>query len=218
MGLLSSSKGLETASSRASAATLNDAQISLSLLKEAMDGTNIPFVKGVAGVAVEVIKIAQSIQSNREECDHLRKRTTSLLVVILGSFKGKSENAIPDHLKIGVERLTTTFHEVLAELRVVERRVGKQSVGGLARAILYHIDNGEKLKECSAKLEWAMREFQVTSKVDSCLKDLERHEELMKGQDAIKEQMREGQVQIEENIKVEIRDGLTEIKDVIKDQ
>ncbi|KAG8949057.1 hypothetical protein FRC03_000482 [Tulasnella sp. 419] len=218
MGLLSSSKGLETASSRASAATLNDAQISLSLLKEAMDGTNIPFVKGVAGVAVEVIKIAQSIQSNREECDHLRKRTTSLLVVILGSFKGKSENAIPDHLKIGVERLTTTFHEVLAELRVVERRVGKQSVGGLARAILYHIDNGEKLKECSAKLEWAMREFQVTSKVDSCLKDLERHEELMKGQDAIKEQIREGQVQIEENIKVEIRDGLTEIKDVIKDQ
>ncbi|KAG8922045.1 hypothetical protein FRC02_012167 [Tulasnella sp. 418] len=182
-----------------------------------MDGTNIPFVKGVAGVAVEVIKIVKAIQTNSEECEELMKRTTSLLVVILGSLKGKREDAIPDHLKNGVERLTTSFQEVLAELRIIEKRVGKRSVGGLARAILYHADNGEKLKSCSAKLDWAMGEFQVTSKVDSCLKDFERYEELRKGQMEIREgqmEIREGQVKLEEHMKT----GLIEIQDVIKEQ
>ncbi|KAG8922998.1 hypothetical protein FRC02_011485, partial [Tulasnella sp. 418] len=226
MGLLSSSKGSERTSLSASLGTaaLNGAQISLTLLKEAMDGTNIPFVKGVAGVAVEAINMAKSIQSNREECDDLIKRATSILVVILGSFRGETEDAIPVHLKNGVERLTASFHEVLAELRIIEKRVGKWSVGGLARAILSNIDNGEKLKDCSAKLEWAMGEFQVTSKVDSCLKDLERHEGLKKGQEGVKEEVREGQVKtevMEVNIKAgqgEIRDDLTEIRDVINEQ
>ncbi|KAG8926089.1 hypothetical protein FRC02_009214 [Tulasnella sp. 418] len=215
MGLLSSSKRSDSSSSLASvgAATLNGAQISLTLLKEAMDGTNIPFVKGVAGLAVEVIKIAKAIQTNKEDCDDLMKRTTSLLVVILGSLSGKKEDAIPSHLKNGIERLTTTFQEVLAELRIIEKRVGKRSVGGLARSILYYVDNDEKLKGCSAKLEWAMGEFQVTSKVDSCLKDLERHEELRKD-------LREGHAKMEkiEAGQAEIRDGLTEIRDVMKEQ
>ncbi|KAG8917076.1 hypothetical protein FRC02_003380 [Tulasnella sp. 418] len=219
MGLLSSSKGSESSSSLASVgtATLNGAQLTLTLLEKAVDGTNIPFVKGVAGVAVEVIKIAKAIQTNREECDNLMKKATSLLVVILGSLKGKTEDAIPDHLKSAVERLTTSFQEVLAELRIIEKRVGKRSLGGLARAILYYVDNGEKLNDCSAKLDWAMGEFQVTSKVDSCLKDLERHEELKQGQ----KELREGQEKMDQNIKasrVEIRDGLTEIRDVMKEQ
>ncbi|KAG8926088.1 hypothetical protein FRC02_009213 [Tulasnella sp. 418] len=209
---LSSSKEPGSSSSLASVgtATLNGVQISLTLLKEAMDGTNIPFVKGVAGVAVEVIKIAKAIQSNTEECDTLMKRTTSLLVVILGSLSGKTEDAIPNHLKNGVERLTTSFEEVLAELRIIEKRTGKRSISGLARAILYYVDNGEKLRDCSAKLEWAMGEFQVTSKVDSCLKDLERYEELRKGQEAIQQEVRKGHEKIEY--------GLTEIRDVIKEQ
>ncbi|KAG8922047.1 hypothetical protein FRC02_012169 [Tulasnella sp. 418] len=213
MGLLSSSKESERSKSSLGSvgtAALNGAQISLTLLKEVMDGTNIPFVKGVAGVAVEVIKIVKAIQTNSEECEELIKRTTSLLVVILGSLKGKSEDAIPDYLKNGVERLTTSFQEVLAELRIIEKRVGKRSVGGLARAILYYTDNGEKLKGCSAKLDWAMGEFQVTSKVDACLKDFARHEELRKGQ----MELREGQIKIEDNIKT----GFTEIRDVMKEQ
>ncbi|KAG8940892.1 hypothetical protein FRC03_005025, partial [Tulasnella sp. 419] len=227
MGLLSSSKESDRSKSSLASvgtATLNGAQISLTLLKEAMDGTNIPFVKGVAGVAVEVIKIIKAIQTNSEECEELMKRTTSLLVVILGSLKGKREDAIPVHLKNGVERLTTSFQEVLAELRIIKKRVGKWSVGGLARAILYHADNGEKLKGCSAKLDWAMGEFQVTSKVDSCLKDFERYEELRKGQMEIREgqmkiregqmDIREGQVKLEEHMKT----GLIEIQDVIKEQ
>ncbi|KAG8922996.1 hypothetical protein FRC02_011483 [Tulasnella sp. 418] len=223
MGLLSSSEASNSSSSLASAgvATLNGAQVSLTLLKEVVDGTNVPFVKGVAGLAVEVIKIAKAIQSNKDECDNLMKRTTSLLVVILGSFRGKTQEAIPDHLKNGVERLTTSFHEILAELRIIEKRAGKGGVRGLARAILYHIDNGDKLKECSGKLEWAMGEFQVTSNIDSCLKDLERHEEILKGQESIKKEVREGQARVEENMEAnhaEIRDGLTEIRDVITGQ
>ncbi|KAG8926087.1 hypothetical protein FRC02_009212 [Tulasnella sp. 418] len=198
MGLLSSSKPSGSTSS-VGTATLNGAHISLTMLEKVMDGVNVPFIKGVAGVAVEVIKIAKAIQTNREECDDLMKRTTSLLVVILSSLSGKTQDAIPDHLKNGVERLTASFQDVLGELRIIDKRAGIRSIGGLARSILYYTDNGEKLRSCSAKLEWAMGEFQVTAKVDSCLKDLERHEELRKGQE-------------------QLRDGLIEIRDVIKDK
>ncbi|KAG8949058.1 hypothetical protein FRC03_000483 [Tulasnella sp. 419] len=59
--------------------------------------------------------------------------------------------------------------------------------------------------------------IQVTSKVDSCLKDLERHEELKKGQ----KELRVGQEKMEQNImsgQVKIQNGLTEIRDVMKEQ
>ncbi|KAG8940746.1 hypothetical protein FRC03_005143, partial [Tulasnella sp. 419] len=198
--VLSQSKASGSSSSLGSAGTaiLGGTQVTLTLLEKSVDGTNIPFVKGVAGAALEVIKIAKAIQSNREECDNLVQRSTSLLVVILGSLAGKSEDAIPDHLRRGVERLTGNFHEVLAELKIIDKRAQKW------RAVLYYLDNGEKLKDCCAKLRWAMEEFQVTSKVDSSLKDLERHEELRKGQETIQESQQEllkGQANIEESIR-----------------
>ncbi|KAG8952572.1 hypothetical protein FRC03_012070 [Tulasnella sp. 419] len=169
-----------------------------------MDGTNIPFVKGVAGAALEVIKIVKAIQTNREECNNLVERCTSLLVVILGSLAGKTEDAIPDYLRRGVERLTTNFNEVLDELRIIDKRAQKW------RALVYYLDNGEKLKDCSAKLHWAMEEFQVTSKVSSCLKDLESHEELREGQKKILESTQE--------LQNEVRDGLVEVREAIKQQ
>ncbi|KAG8927050.1 hypothetical protein FRC02_008517 [Tulasnella sp. 418] len=124
-------------------AVLGGAIISLTLLEKIMDGLQIPIVKGSAGAALEVIKLLQK------------------------------EEDIPDHLRRAVERLTMIFHEVLQELRKIERRGTRYLVG-----LLYTIDNTNKLKGCTVKLDWAMQEFQVISNVDSCLKDLERHEEL----------------------------------------
>ncbi|KAG8930305.1 hypothetical protein FRC02_004378 [Tulasnella sp. 418] len=207
-------------------AILGGVQVSLTLLEKSVDGTNIPFVKGVAGAALEVIKIAKAIQSNREECSNLVERSTSLLIVILGSLTGKTEDAIPDHLRRGVERLTHNFYEILAELRIIDKRAHGW------RSVLYYIDNGEKLKDCSAKLHWATEEFQVTSKVDSCLKDLERHEELRKGQERLQkgqerlqetiqesqQELIKGQTNMEENIRKEVRDGLSGVREAIKDQ
>ncbi|KAG8918870.1 hypothetical protein FRC02_002065, partial [Tulasnella sp. 418] len=165
------------------------------------------------GTALEVIKIAKGIQADREDCDNLIKRTTSLLIVILDSLKGKAEKEIPSYLKEAVERLSINFQEVLNELRIIEKRVGKRSASSIAKAILYHFDNTEKLKECSATLEWAMAEFQVTSKVDSCLKDLERHQEL-------REEVRENRTSIQEghtNIGAKIDGGHAKIEEKIQD-
>ncbi|KAG8931308.1 hypothetical protein FRC02_002904 [Tulasnella sp. 418] len=202
-------KAFGSSSSFASAGTaiLGGAHVSLTLLEKAMDGTNIPFVKGVAGAALEVIKIAKAIQTNREECNNLVERCTSLLIVILGSLAGKTEDVIPDYLRRGVERITTNFNEVLDALRIIDKRAQKW------RALVYYIENGEKLKECSEKLYWAMEEFQVTSKVSSCLKDLERYEELREGQKKILEstqELRKGQK--------EVQDGLFEVREAIKQQ
>ncbi|KAG8959057.1 hypothetical protein FRC03_008513 [Tulasnella sp. 419] len=205
----------------AGVATLGGVQVSLTLLEKLMDGTSIPFVKGAVGTALEVIKIAKGIQSDREDCDNLIKRTTSLLIVILDSLKGKSEKEIPSYLKQAIERLSTNFQEVLDEIRIIEKRVGKRSSSSIAKAILYHFDNTEKLKECSTKLEWAIAEFQVTSKVDSCLKDLERHEQL---RDELRESrmvIQDGQAKIEAKIQdgqAKIQEDLAKIRDVVQDK
>ncbi|KAG8940578.1 hypothetical protein FRC03_005344 [Tulasnella sp. 419] len=117
----------------------------------------------------------------------------------------------------------SNFSEVLAELRIIDRRAQGW------RAAFYYLDNGEKLKDCSAKLQWAMEGFQVTSNVDSCLKELERHEELRKGQERLQKEVEKlhggqeimkesqmtllkGQTNIEESIKA-VRDGLSAIKE-----
>ncbi|KAG8913764.1 hypothetical protein FRC02_005325, partial [Tulasnella sp. 418] len=244
MGIFSLPKSAKGPSKLNSAgvATLGGVQVSLTLLEKLMDGTPIPFVKGAVGTALEVIRIAKDIQSDREDCENLIKRTTSLLIVILDSLKGKTEEEIPSYLKQGVERLSTNFEEVLNELKIIDKRVGKRSASSIARAILYRFDNTEKLKGCSSKLEWAITEFQVTSRVDSCLKDLERYEEMRKevlenrtviqeGQDLLQEgqakieaKIEDGQMKIRDeqvrlqNGQAKLQEGLAEIRDVVKDK
>ncbi|KAG8940512.1 hypothetical protein FRC03_005418 [Tulasnella sp. 419] len=175
----------------ATTATLGGAQISLTLLEKMTDGVPVPFVKAAAGTAVEVIKMTQLIQANREECDDLMKRCTSLLVVILGSLKGKTEHDIPSDLKIRLETLTGDLVDIRTELKVIDSRAGEGTFRSKMKAGLYHFDNTKRLTGCSAKLDWALREFQVMSKVDSCMKDLERHEDLKKELKEIQEAQRQ---------------------------
>ncbi|KAG8939239.1 hypothetical protein FRC03_006422, partial [Tulasnella sp. 419] len=245
MGIFSVSKSSRSSSSTQSVtvATLGGAQVSLTLLEKLLDGTPIPFVKGAVGTALEVIKLAKAIQSDKEDCDNLIKRTTSLLIIILDSLKGKTEEEIPSHLKDAVERLSTNFHEVLNELKIIGKRVGKRGAGGITKAILYHFDNTEKLKGCSSKLEWAIAEFQARSRPphvtyhclwDSCA-DLERYEELRKevlenrtvikegqgllqeGQAKIEAKIEDGQTKIQDG-QAKLQEGLDEIRDVVKDK
>ncbi|KAG8921034.1 hypothetical protein FRC02_000480, partial [Tulasnella sp. 418] len=197
--------------------TLGGVQVSLTLLEKLMDGTSIPFVKGAVGAALEVIKIAKALQADSDDCESLIKRTTSLMIVILDSLKGKTEEEIPDYLKQAIGRLTTTFNDVLNELKVIDKRIGKRSSSSIARAILYHFDNTEKLKECSAKLEWAINEFQVTSKVDSCLKDLERHEELRSAQKEIQAEQNDLRLEVTDG-QAKIQEELHEIKKAVKEK
>ncbi|KAG8953557.1 hypothetical protein FRC03_011732, partial [Tulasnella sp. 419] len=206
MGLFSNPPSSPSRLGSASIATLGATQVSLTVLEKLMDSFPLPVIKGVAGAGVEVIKIARAIQSNKRECEELQKRSASLLVVLFDSLIGKTEDQIPGPLKQALERLTGNFYEVIGELKVVDKRSGKRSLAGFGRALVYHQDNAETLKDCSAKLEWAIHEFQVASKVDSCLKDLERHQELIKGQT----ELRDGQA--------DLREGQKEILSAVKEK
>ncbi|KAG8941930.1 hypothetical protein FRC03_003857 [Tulasnella sp. 419] len=161
-------------SSLASATVVNLAgtQRSVAFLEKSLDHAAIPFVRRFAEMALEVIKTAMQIRENQENRDNLVNESASLLVVILTSFTGKTENHVPDHLRNEVEQLTTTFDEVLEVLKIIHKREGERG------ALLYYFDNDEKLRGCLAKLVWAMQEFEVTSKIDSGLADLLRYEEL----------------------------------------
>ncbi|KAG8912083.1 hypothetical protein FRC02_006173, partial [Tulasnella sp. 418] len=190
-------------------AILGGAQISLTVLEKISECVPVPFVKEATGTAVELIKIIRAIQSNKEECEDLLKRNASLLVVILHSLGGKAESDIPEELKSRVERLVTAssilnlessaFYEVRTMLEVVKTRNAKW------RAPLYYFDNAEKLKGCSAQLDWAIQEFQVMSQVDACFQGLQQHAELRNGQ----VQLQDGQAQIRNDLR-EIRDAFSE--------
>ncbi|KAG8953586.1 hypothetical protein FRC03_011713 [Tulasnella sp. 419] len=206
-------------------ATLGGAQVALTLLEKMTDGIPVPFVKAAAGTAVEVIKMTQVIQANREECDDLMKRCTSLLIVILGSLIGKAEQDIPVDLKKRLETLTSNLMSILSELRLIESRSGKDSIGGKVKAGFYQFDNSRKLTGCSAKLDWALQEFQAMSKVDSCLKDLERHEdlknEIKESRNEVKDDIKESKQDVKNEIKEsrdELREGQKEILNAVRDK
>ncbi|KAG8918315.1 hypothetical protein FRC02_002461, partial [Tulasnella sp. 418] len=63
-------------------------------------------------------------------------------------------------------------------------------------------------------IDWALQEFQVTSKVDSCLKDLERHEELRKGQTEIKKELKNEM----QNNQAELLQSQKQILDAVKEK
>ncbi|KAG8939802.1 hypothetical protein FRC03_006032 [Tulasnella sp. 419] len=135
------------------------------------------------------------------------------MIVILDSLEGKTEEEIPDYLRQAIGILTTTFNDVLNELKVIDKRIGKRSSSSIARAILYHLDNTEKVKECSAKLEWAINEFQVTSKVDSCLKELQRGQALIQEEETrFKAEVTDGQARIHDG-QTRIHDGQAKLQD-----
>ncbi|KAG8946066.1 hypothetical protein FRC03_001503 [Tulasnella sp. 419] len=183
MGFLSS-RSAESSSVTASVgvAVIGGIQITLTLLEKLMDAFPLPLVKGLTGAGVEIIKMARVMRWNRKECDELQERSALLMVVILGSLVGKTMEEIPEELQQALERLNNNFQEVRAELRIICKRSRKGSITGLAQALLYYHDNLESLKDCSAKLDWAVKVFDVTSKVNSCLSELERHQELLKNQ------------------------------------
>ncbi|KAG8940582.1 hypothetical protein FRC03_005341, partial [Tulasnella sp. 419] len=201
----------------ATTATLGGAQVALTLLEKMTDGVPVPFVKAAAGTAVEVIKMTQVIQANREECDDLMKRCTSLLIVILGSLIGKAEHNIPIDLKNRLETLTSNLMSILSELRLIESRSGKDSIRGKVKAGFYLFDNSRKLTGCSAKLDWALQKFQVMSKVDSCLKDLERHEELKNTIKESRDELRNGQQELRQG-QAEIQEGQKQILNAVRDK
>ncbi|KAG8919398.1 hypothetical protein FRC02_001689 [Tulasnella sp. 418] len=190
-------------------APLGGTQISLTLLEKMTDGVPVPFVKAAAGIAVEVIKMTQLIQAKREECDNLMKRCTSLLVVILVSLnlKGKTEQDIPSDLRDRVEALTGHLVNILSKLKIIDSRAGEGSSRSKMKVGLCHCDNTRKLTGCAAKSDWAMQEFQVMSKVDSCLKDLERHEEL-------KKELKEGREELRNDLRADIQEGLSTLSKI----
>ncbi|KAG8910880.1 hypothetical protein FRC02_006927 [Tulasnella sp. 418] len=161
-----------------------------------MDSFPLPIVKGIAGAGVEVIKMARTIQLNKKGSVELQKRSAS--------FRKKAEE-IPVELQQSLERLVTNFQEVATELRVIQKRSGKGSILSAARALIYLNDNVETLKYCSEKLDWAIKEFGVASKVNSSIRELERSAALLDNQGKILK----GQTEILET-QLELRKGQDE--------
>ncbi|KAG8948194.1 hypothetical protein FRC03_000811 [Tulasnella sp. 419] len=176
-----------------------------------MDSFPLPIVKGIAGAGVEVIKMARTIQLNKKGSVELQKRSASLLVVILDCVAGKKAEEIPVELQQSLARLVTNFQEVATELRVIQKRSGKGSILSAARALIYLNDNVETLKYCSEKLDWAIKEFGVASKVNSSIRELERSAALLDNQGKILK----GQTEILET-QLELRKGQDELLATMK--
>ncbi|KAG8913275.1 hypothetical protein FRC03_011272 [Tulasnella sp. 419] len=133
------------------------------------------------------------------------------------AMMGKIQRDIPDDLKNRLETLTRNLMDILFELILIDGRSKKDSIRGKVKAGIYHFDNPRKLTGCSAKLDWALREFQVMSKVDSCPKDLERHEEpktaITESRDDVKDEIKESR----DDVKSKIKESRDDVKDKIKE-
>ncbi|KAG8994726.1 hypothetical protein FRB94_009681 [Tulasnella sp. JGI-2019a] len=159
---------------------LDGTKIFLNTLQAISALIHVPWLGPAISAALQVITVAESVSSNSSQSKDLQERTYSLMIVILTSLQGKSEEELPqDTLKTSVDRLARDLSGIAAELRVIRADANFRSLSAFTKAVLTSADIQERIAECSAKLDWAMKVFQVKSHIQSRLNDLQRHGEVL---------------------------------------
>ncbi|EJD39068.1 hypothetical protein AURDEDRAFT_187528 [Auricularia subglabra TFB-10046 SS5] len=86
------------------------ASLAFRALREVADGLNIPYAKGIAGLAVLITDSVQLVTTNREACERLADHVCQVVVAIINQMSGK-ENISPQ-LKFNIQQLTDTLQKI----------------------------------------------------------------------------------------------------------
>ncbi|KAH7101987.1 hypothetical protein BKA62DRAFT_743174 [Auriculariales sp. MPI-PUGE-AT-0066] len=90
--------------------TLAVASLTFRALREIADGLDIPYAKGIAGLAVLITDSIQLVITNREACERLAEHVCQVVVAIINQMHGKDH--ISPQLKYNIEHLTGTLRRI----------------------------------------------------------------------------------------------------------
>ncbi|KAG8872200.1 hypothetical protein FRB97_007887, partial [Tulasnella sp. 331] len=169
---------------------LGGTKISLNTLSAISAVVPVPWLQSVVGAAIQVITVAEAIASNSDAAKDLQERAYGLMIVIITPLQGKSDKDLSEgNLQNDLGRLAVELSGIADELRILRADTGFRHLSSFPKAILTYSDIQGRIAGCSAKLEWAMKVFQlaaadkhllqVESQIQSRLDDLQRHGQLL---------------------------------------
>ncbi|KAG8994730.1 hypothetical protein FRB94_009685 [Tulasnella sp. JGI-2019a] len=159
---------------------LGGTKISLSTLQAISALVPVPWLGPTISAALQVITVAQSVSGNSNQSKDLQERTYGLMIVILTSLRGMSEEELSQgNLKTSIDSLASDISSIADELQIIRADANFRCLSALANAVLTSADIQGRIADCSTKLDWAMKVFQVESHIQSRLDDLQRHREIL---------------------------------------
>ncbi|KAG8979277.1 hypothetical protein FRB94_012088 [Tulasnella sp. JGI-2019a] len=176
-----------------SAATyiIGAAQISLELLQSLSSLVPVPYMTAVVAVACKLIQIAQTVQDNVKGVDLLIERVKAVVLVVLTSLKGKAVHDIPNDLMQSITHFSNDLLAIDRDVRRVKNRTDTSSFRSLIKAIIGYGDNVGLIAECTSRLEWAMRHFDVESHIQDSIRIAQVLKEVKGVSDGIRDLQRD---------------------------
>ncbi|KAF7347138.1 hypothetical protein MVEN_01468100 [Mycena venus] len=135
----------------------------LKLVISLSDGVvNVPCLRAVAGMAVEIIEVAQTVTKNKEDAMEVAKNAAERTSSLLDAFKGKSKDDIP----LNTQRDIARYAEKLEIVHKILTRHRAQT--GVWRRVLLRVSNRDDINRCKDILNESFQVFEVSLTLTLC--------------------------------------------------
>ncbi|KAG8996482.1 hypothetical protein FRB94_008241, partial [Tulasnella sp. JGI-2019a] len=124
-----------------------------------------PGVKVAIGVALQIIKIVEGVNANRDDTKQLVERLTSLLLLLSNAYDGKKDDELTVDIRESVARLTSNLDAILDGVKQMQESINPRTFGSYVKGGLLYVKNGQKIKGYTADIGWAMDVFQAESRI-----------------------------------------------------
>ncbi|KAJ6543953.1 hypothetical protein B0H19DRAFT_1169124 [Mycena capillaripes] len=119
------------------------------------EASNIPYLKGLAGIILLVSNSVQATEDNRVDCTRLSKMVLDLASV---AARHLEQNTDPQQLSLGIEGLRRAFTRILQALQGSIKR-------SYARRFIDSSSERDLLRECEKELQHCLDLFQIRSHI-----------------------------------------------------
>jgi len=138
---------------------LEQAKLILSFVASLGDGAvAVPGLKAVAKMVIQVIEIAQIVQSNKADSLIIAERAGQLMEAMIETLRDKSEATVDPLLLRDLDRFRRDLEGILQVLEALTKP-------NLAEKVFKHKGHSEELLQCKETLDHSFKRFQVYSTI-----------------------------------------------------
>ncbi|KAJ6463252.1 hypothetical protein C8R47DRAFT_1157600 [Mycena vitilis] len=119
------------------------------------EASNIPYLKGLAGIILLVSNSVQDTEENRVDCTRLSKMVLELASV---AARHSEQDVDPRQFSLGVQSLSRAFTHILQALQTTKKR-------SYVRRFIECINERDLLRECEKELQHCLDLFQIRSHI-----------------------------------------------------
>ncbi|KAJ7082608.1 hypothetical protein C8R43DRAFT_1052281 [Mycena crocata] len=119
------------------------------------EASNIPYLKGLAGIILLVSNSVQATEDNKVDCIRLSKM---VLELASAAARQVEEQVDPDQFSLGIQSLTRAFTRILQALQTSLKR-------SYTRRLIESTNERDLLRDCEKELQHCLDVFQIRSHI-----------------------------------------------------